>query len=248
MIAGRSLLARTVALARLAIRDLADIDLVVATDHLDISLHAQALGCATVMTDPDIQSGSGRAFAAASAKAKPPGIVLNLQGDSPFLAPDTIARVLTAARVTRADVVTPLVGLDWEALDAMRAHKRGSPFSGTTCIRAADGRAVWFSKTVLPAMRNEAQLRATLPRSPVWRHIGLYAYTLGALAAFEAAPPSAYETLEGLEQLRLIEMGLTIQTVESSPPLFDISGIDTAEDVARAEALIARFGDPYREC
>lgn len=235
-------------MARLSIRDLPDVSLVVATDHEEVARHAQTLGCSVAMTDPNILSGSGRALAAAHAMPDRARIVVNLQGDSPFIAPDAIERTLALARNHPADVVTPLIRLGWEALDALRTHKLASPFSGTTCIRAADGRAIWFSKNIVPAIRKEEALRSFQHKSPVWRHIGLYAYKLEALEAFEAAPPSMYETLEGLEQLRLIESGLTIQTVETSAPLFDISGIDTLDDIALAESLIARFGDPYREC
>ena len=79
---------------------------------------------------------------------------------------------------------------------------------------------------------------------PVWRHIGLYAYRLAALEAFEAAPPTELERLEGLEQLRLLALGLRIDAVAVEPSRFDISGIDTPEDIVRAEALIATHGDP----
>jgi 3-deoxy-manno-octulosonate cytidylyltransferase (CMP-KDO synthetase) len=138
-----------------------------------------------------------------------------------------------------------VIQLDWSALDAMRLHKGDTPFSGTTCVRAPDGRALWFSKAILPAIRDEEELRATLPLSPVYRHLGLYVYRLEALERFEATPPSRYEQLEGLEQLRFLEMGSTVQTVEIAPPRHAMSGIDTQADVALAEALIARWGDPY---
>jgi 3-deoxy-manno-octulosonate cytidylyltransferase (CMP-KDO synthetase) len=142
-------------------------------------------------------------------------------------------------------VATPVVRLSWDALDALRAHKRQTPFSGTTCARTSDGRALWFSKTILPAIRDEAALRAAGLTSPVWRHVGLYAYRLAALEAFEAAPASELERLEGLEQLRLLELGLHIDAVAVEPAAFDISGIDTEADIVRAEALIAQYGDPH---
>jgi 3-deoxy-manno-octulosonate cytidylyltransferase (CMP-KDO synthetase) len=138
------------------------------------------------------------------------------------------------------------VRLDWQALDAMRAHKARSPFSGTSCVRAADGRALWFSKMILPAIRDEADLREQAPFSPVFRHLGLYAYRLDALERFEASSPTPYERLEGLEQLRFLELGMTIQTIEVAPPSHAMSGIDTAEDVALAEDLIRTLGDPHR--
>jgi 3-deoxy-manno-octulosonate cytidylyltransferase (CMP-KDO synthetase) len=245
LIAGATLLERVVDVARHAADIAGNCDIVVATDDPRIAAHAETIGCPSVMTSPDIASGSGRAYAAATLRAAPPPIIVNLQGDAPFIPPDMVAELLTAARASDAACVTPVVRLDWAALDAMRTHKHDAPFSGTTCVRAADGRALWFSKTVLPAIREEAAMRADSPLSPVYRHLGLYAYRLEALERFEATPPTHYEQLEGLEQLRFLEMGLAVQTVEVMPPVHAMSGIDTPADLALAEALIARWGDPF---
>lgn len=244
MIAGVSLLHRTIALARRAIAEEADATLLVATDDERIAAHARLVGCEAVMTDPAIASGSGRALAAARLQPALPEIVVNLQGDAPFQPEGALRAIVAALRAGNADVATPVVRLDWAALDALRTHKRVAPFSGTTCVRHPDGRALWFSKAILPAIRDEAALRAAEEFSPVWRHVGLYAYRLAALEAFEATPPTTLEVLEGLEQLRLLELGQTIAAVEVAPARFDISGIDTEEDIARAEALIAEYGDP----
>ena len=221
-----------------------DARLVVATDDRRIADHAGQVGCAAVMTGSDITTGSGRALAAAVAEAERPAIVVNLQGDSPFQPPEALGAMVRSLRTGDAAVATPVVRLSWDALDALRAHKRVAPFSGTTCVRTPEGRALWFSKQILPAIRGEEALRSAGPLSPVWRHIGLYAYRMEALEAFEAAPPTALERLEGLEQLRLLELGLPVAAVEVAPPRFDISGIDTVADIARAEALIAAHGDP----
>src|SRR3546814_8719602 len=90
----------------------------------------------------------------------------------------------------------------------------------------------------------EDALRQSQPLSPVLRHVGLYGYTLDALTRFEATPPTALETLEGLEQLRLLELGIPITTVPVPPPVFDSSGIYTEADIARVEALIAAHSHP----
>ncbi|SCW77097.1 3-deoxy-manno-octulosonate cytidylyltransferase (CMP-KDO synthetase) [Sphingobium faniae] len=218
-------------------------DLVVATDDDEIADHARAAGCEAVMTQSAIATGSGRALAAALARSVPPRFVVNLQGDSPFQPEGALAAVISAL-LAGAQVATPVIALDWDALDALRDHKSRSPFSGTTCARAPDGRALWFSKTILPAIRDEAVRRRTEPLSPVWRHVGLYGYAMDALTRFEQAAPTELEKLEGLEQLRLLELGIAITTVAVPPPLFDSSGIDTPEDIARVEALIALHGDP----
>lgn len=230
-------------MARAAIGARADTRLVVATDDAEIAAHARAVGCDAVMTDSAIATGSGRALAAAQAQDTPPQFVVNLQGDSPFQPEGALGSVIAALQ-DGADVATPVIALDWRALDALRDHKTRSPFSGTTCARAPDGRALWFSKTIIPAIRNEAALRDSEPRSPVWRHVGLYGYRLDALQRFEATAPTTLEALEGLEQLRLLELGIPVTTVAIDPPRFDSSGIDTEADITRVEALIALHGDP----
>ena len=230
-------------MARAAIGGQTGVALTVATDDDEIADHARAARCDAVMTDESIATGSGRALAAALAQPILPRLVVNLQGDSPFQ-PQSALTAVIAALQSGAQVATPVINLDWAALDALRDHKTRSPFSGTTCARAPDGRAYWFSKTIIPAIRDEDKLRASQRRSPVWRHVGLYGYTLDALRRFEASPPTEAERLEGLEQLRLLELGIPVMTVAVDPPSFDSSGIDTEADVARVEALIARYGDP----
>ena len=164
--------------------------------------------------------------------------------DAPFIPASIVANLMQTLRQSDADVATPVFQLDWERLDRLRKHKQSAPFSGTTCVRTTDGRAMWFSKSILPAVRNEDKLRAQ-PLSPVWQHLGLYGYTLPALKWFASASPSPYEILEGLEQLRFLENGWSIQTVPVEVPAHLLSGIDTPEDLAKAEEAITRFGDPF---
>lgn len=246
-IAGRLLLERVAALAMEAAARLGDVDVVVATDDERILSAANTLGLDAVMTSPDISSGSGRALAAMQVSGRRPDFVVNLQGDAPFTAPEHIVRILEHARQAGADVATPVVQLDWARLDALREHKKTTPASGTTCIRDSAGRALWFSKQVLPFLRKEKELREAGPLSPVLQHIGLYCYRRDALEAFEAAPQSHYEVLEGLEQLRLIEIGLRIDAVLVAPARITMSGVDSPADAERAERLIAEYGDPFRD-
>jgi 3-deoxy-manno-octulosonate cytidylyltransferase (CMP-KDO synthetase) len=244
-IAGQTLLERVVAIAREGARRVGNADIVVATDDARILDHARSLGCDAVMTDAAISSGSGRAWAVARDRTPRPPIVVNLQGDAPFAQPAMIAALIAALRASPCGVATPVVPLSWEALDALRRHKQVSPFSGTTCTRHADGRALWFSKAVIPSIRGEVQLRQAGPLSPVLRHIGLYAYRFDTLGRFEATAPTPYETLEGLEQLRFLETDEDILTVEAGALPHSMSGIDTREDVAMAERLIAEHGEPH---
>lgn len=246
-IAGRSLLDRVVAIARAAAAQAGDCNVIVATDDARIADHAAALGVAVAMTATDLDSGTARAHAAVRQQPQRPARVINLQGDAPFIPPAIVASLLQTLRAGAADVATPVFRLDWARLDRLRAHKQAAPFSGTTCIRATDGRALWFSKAIIPAIRGEAQMRSSddTALSPVWQHLGLYGYTMAALEWFAATPPAPYETLEGLEQLRFLEHGRTIATVPVEVPAHVLSGIDTPQDLAMAEQAITRFGDPY---
>ncbi|MEJ2409011.1 MAG: 3-deoxy-manno-octulosonate cytidylyltransferase [Novosphingobium sp.] len=243
-IAGRTLLERVAAVARTAAAEAESCEVVVATDDERIAAHAADLGLNAVLTPAALDSGSARAFAAARQRSVAPAYVINLQGDAPFIPPSVVTGLIATLRRGGADVATPVYRLDWARLDRLRKHKAEAPFSGTTCVRAADGRALWFSKTILPAIRNEAALRSA-PLSPVWQHLGLYGYTMAALEWFASTAPTPYEQLEGLEQLRFLENGRTIATVETAPPGHALSGIDTPADLALAEEAIARLGDPF---
>ena len=244
-IAGRTLLERMIDLGDRAAAAFENVQVIVATDDLRIHDHALALGAACVMTDTQISSGSGRALAAAQSLPSRPDIIVNLQGDAPFIRAEALSAILQAIQRGDAQIATPVTRLSWAALDQLRAHKRDAPFSGTSCIRGSDGRALWFSKSILPAIREESELRKIQPLSPVFQHLGLYAYSFEALSRFEAAPLSHYEQLEGLEQLRFLEMGMPIAAIETRASSLSVSGIDTPQDARLAEKLIAEFGDPF---
>jgi|TARA_Y100000815_G_scaffold34108_1_gene28317 3-deoxy-manno-octulosonate cytidylyltransferase (CMP-KDO synthetase) len=243
-IAGHSLVSRVADVAARVAAERKDTDYVIATDDSAIMDHAREIGAPAVMTDPDLPSGTDRALAAALALDTAPDFVLNLQGDAPFTPPAYLGALIDAAATTDADVVTPVVQLDWAALDTVREQKTREPFSGTSCIRRADGMAIWFSKQVIPAIRKEDRLREKETLSPVWRHIGLYGFRMAALERFAALPVGHYEALEGLEQLRFLENGMSIFTVAVEPGANAMWGIDTPEDAAFAEKLIAEQGDP----
>lgn len=243
LIGGVSMLARVIGVARRA-GEKSGARVVVATDDQRIFDHARAHDCEAVMTDPDLPSGTDRARAAMQAIAPDSDFVVNLQGDAPFTPSEHVSALIEHAAT--GDVVTPVVQLSWAALDDIRERKKTTPFSGTTCIRAPDGQALWFSKNILPAMRAEKKLREQGDLSPVLQHIGLYGYSRDALNRIAQLAPSHYEQLEGLEQLRFIENGLRVQAVQVAAPEIAISGIDTPEDAQLAEALLAKHGDSHR--
>lgn len=245
MIAGQTLLQRVVAIARAATENDKTAVCVVATDDERIAAHARGLGVACVMTPEKCQTGTDRVALAAKQLEEKPDFVLNVQGDAPFTPPDFLRAMIDSFRAAPCDLVTPVARMTWEELEALRENKKTTPFSGTTAVfDEKTGRAFWFSKNILPALRNEKELRGQTPLSPVWRHIGLYGYARAALENFVALPEGRYETLEGLEQLRLIENGHEIRCVPVDyKGRASMSGIDSPEDIARAEALIANYGE-----
>ncbi|MAK62906.1 MAG: 3-deoxy-manno-octulosonate cytidylyltransferase [Ponticaulis sp.] len=241
-IAGKSMVLHVADAAKAATELIEDAAFVVATDDVRIETHCLEAGVPVVMTPEDVASGTDRALAAVDALGVEPDVVINLQGDAPFTPAETIAEIGRAVLESGDDAATPVIRLSWEALDDMRNHKIAAPFSGTTCICGKDGRALWFSKSIIPAMRKEEQLRVTKGQSPVLCHVGLYAFSLAALKRFASLPESPYEELEGLEQLRMLEAGMRIRVVEVPEPEINISGVDTPEDLALLEKLLRDKG------
>lgn len=239
-IAGVSMIRRTAQIAA----KLSAADYVIATDHADIAAHCRQFDLPVVMTGAELPSGSDRALAAANIYNSDANVILNLQGDAPFTDPAHVEAIIARLVESDVDIATPAIQLDWEALDELRDAKKTTPFSGTTVIET-HGHAVWFSKNIIPAIRMEQSLRENDTHSPVLRHIGLYGFTRKALETFTQLPQSRFEKLEGLEQLRALENGLSIAIVKVDPPQISSPGIDTQEDLRRAEALIESYGDPF---
>jgi 3-deoxy-manno-octulosonate cytidylyltransferase (CMP-KDO synthetase) len=223
-----------------AAAEIGGVRVVVATDHPAIYNAAIAEGAQAVLSDAPYATGSDRVLGACRQMAERPDCVVNLQGDAPLIGKAVIAKVVDALRgQADADVVTPVAQLSWEMLDKLRKQKEAVPFSGTTTIVADGMRLVWFSKTILPALRKERELRQESPVSPVFLHLGLYGYRYAALERFNALPQSPYETLEELEQLRFLENGMSVRGVALAPGEWpSVCGVDTPEDAERVEALL----------
>ena len=241
MLAGKTMLERVVEVGRAAAKGLPHVRLLVATEDQRIVDHAASIGVDCAMTSADCPTGSDRVLEAADKAGGGFDFLVSLQGDAPFTPVEAVRRVIeTAMNDDLADVVTPVVRLRWSELDALREAKKVTPFSGTTAIIKANGDAAWFSKTIIPAIRKEAELRLNERFSPVFQHLGLYGYRTEALRRFVALPQGHYEQLEGLEQLRFIENGMAVRTVEIHVDAGSAqAGIDSPEDVERAERLLA---------
>lgn len=222
--------------------NLPDVSVHVTTDDVRISDYCAMHSIPTIMTVGNYQTGTDRVMAAARQLPSPPDFIVNLQGDAPLTPPAFVEAIIKGHyEFPASDIITPVVQLSWDELDFLRISKETTPFSGTTAIIGGNGQAIWFSKNIVPAIRKEDILRKQSDLSPIYRHIGLYGYTTHALQTFVDTQPSYYEELEGLEQLRAIEAGLTIQTIQVHyNGLPAMTGIDSPEDLARAEFLLQK--------
>ncbi len=207
-------------------------EVVVATDDARIVEALAPLGVAVCMTSPDHASGTDRLAETAALRGwSDSAIVVNLQGDEPLAPPAalrTAVDALTASGAPIATLAQPIASTD-EMFDP----------NCVKLVRDAQGLALYFSRAPIPWHRDAfASDRLTLPPGPWLRHIGLYAYRVGALREFAAMPPGALERIESLEQLRALDAGWRI-AVALSPERFP-AGVDTEDDLARVEREMRR--------
>jgi 3-deoxy-manno-octulosonate cytidylyltransferase (CMP-KDO synthetase) len=196
----------------------------VAAGDAEIVAAVEAAGGRAVLTDPALPSGSDRILAAL-ALLDPTGrhdVVINLQGDMPFVDPGVIGACAALLDDPACDISTVV------APEASVADRTNPDVVKAVLAMDADsqaGRALYFTRSTLYG------------DGPVWRHIGIYGYRREALIRFHAAPPSALERREKLEQLRALELGMTIHAaVADTAPI----SVDTPADLeaARREAMI----------
>ncbi|MEI6971408.1 MAG: 3-deoxy-manno-octulosonate cytidylyltransferase [bacterium] len=197
---------------------------VVATDDPRISEAVQKFGGKFAMTRGDHPSGTDRiAEAAAGMDAD---IVINIQGDEPFIDPEVIDRLAGVMAGEQGwDLGTAAVPIDSE--------KELHDPSVVKVVWGQDHRAVFFSRSVIPFDRDHEY---SDKGSVYWRHIGIYAYTKSFLGKMVATPQCLAEKVEKLEQLRALHLGARIKVIEAGSIGV---GIDTPADLTRAE-LIAR--------
>lgn len=203
-------------------------EVVVATDDARIADALAPLGVRVCMTSPLHTSGTDRlAECAALCGWEDARIVVNLQGDEPLAPPNAIRAVVTtlmAAETELATLATPITSTT-ELFDP----------NCVKLVRDASGHALYFSRAPIPWHRDAfANDRVALPAGSWLRHIGLYAYRVGALRRFAAMPLGAMEQTESLEQLRVLEAGWRI-AVALTPELFP-AGVDTEADLQRVIA------------
>ncbi len=243
LIAGQSMLSRVVDIAKNAAAELENAQVAVATEDERIEAHCKDINIPCIMTSADCPTGSDRVLEAAEKLDPTLDFVLGLQGDAPFTPKDAPRQMLeTVQENSEIQVITPVVNLRWSELDSLRENKKVTPFSGTTAIIDKDGRALWFSKNILPTIRKEENIRKDSEYSPVYQHIGFYGFKMETLKKFVSLPRGHYETLEGLEQLRLLENDIPIHTVKLDVEAgLAQAGVDSPEDIARAEEILSKM-------
>lgn len=244
-IAGKEMLKRVAEIAAYIAQKNESCNYIVATDDERIVDFCNLNQIPVTLTSDQCKSGTERCWDAVQKTGYTPELIINLQGDNPLCPPWFINQIIENWKKDKeAQVFTPCVHLSWEEYDRMKEAKKTTPYSGTTVLVDKFGYALAFSKTTLPAVRKEEKLREILEKSPVRRHIGLYAYTYDALKNYFEDEPSPYELPEGLEQMRFLHNRIPVKMVEVDyRGRKSMSGIDSPEDVERAEKIIAEFGE-----
>ncbi len=202
-------------------------EVLIATDDERIAGAARGFGAEVAMTDSAHASGTDRIAEVARARGWPDQqIVVNAQGDEPLLPPQLIRQVAgllerhaAAAIATLATTIESLA--EFQDPNAVKV------------VAGSAGRALYFSRAAIPCQRDAI---AGAAWRGARRHVGLYAYRVGALKALAALPPSPLEQAEKLEQLRALENGFDIRVADCEvPPGPDVN---TAADLERVGALL----------
>ncbi len=205
-------------------------DVVIAADSEEVEALCRAEGWPVLMTSSKLQSGSDRVEAVA--RARPAEIYVNIQGDEPLLRPEHLTALLAPFRGHLEEPVH---------VTTLRTRCEPEDVHNPNVVKVvcdARGRALYFSRAPIPFDRDDAGAAER------WKHLGLYAYRREALALFHSLPPSRLEQTERLEQLRLLENGISLHVATTE---FETVGVDTEEDLARAETMLRQRIPPARK-
>ena len=209
----------------------------VATDDERIAEAVEGFGGKVIMTSPACANGTERCAEAASKLDPGTDIVVNLQGDAPltphFAVEQLVGRLSEDADAKMATVAVRCTRSVYAHLLVDAAEGR---VGGTTAVFNGASRALYFSKRIIPYVPAAA---AEGDIVPVHLHLGLYAYRRSALRDYMAAPASELETLEGLEQLRFLEIGVPVSVVQLDPLSWDAIELNNPSDVPAIERVLA---------
>ena len=213
---------------------------VVATDDARIKDAAEVFGAEVVMTSESCANGTERCAQTHDILGGGFDIVINLQGDAP-LTPhwfvEDLVRGLQGA--PNAEIATPVLRCDGATLNSLLADRKAGRVGGTTAVFSEDNTAMYFSKEVIP-FTSSTYLETDM--SPVFHHVGVYAYRPEALAAYPSWPTGPLEQLEGLEQLRFMENNRSVLCVEVEAHGKQFWELNNPEDVPKIEKMMAHMG------
>lgn len=210
---------------------------VVATDDDRIADHAAGFGAEVVMTSPTCRNGTERC-AEVARQVPEASVIVNLQGDAPLTPPGFVEALIAAMeRTPSAAMATPVLRCDGRALAGFRADRAAGRVGGTTAVFGPDFRAIYFSKEVIPFA---AGAFGAEDPTPVFHHVGVYAYRRAALLEYATWPEGTLERLEGLEQLRFVERGTPVLCVEVTSRTRAFWELNNPSDVALIEGILAQ--------
>jgi 3-deoxy-manno-octulosonate cytidylyltransferase (CMP-KDO synthetase) len=210
----------------------------VVTDDERIADACRTAQVGVLMTSPECRNGTERC-AEALAQLHDPDLVVNFQGDALLTPPSFVEALIERMERGDADVATPAMPLRSSEVKALQQEEAAGRVGGTTVVTDNAGRALYFSKRLIPHLP-ERSLAGEM--SPVRLHVGVYAYRPSALAAYAGTPPAELEELEGLEQLRFLVAGIPVAVVDVEPPQFALRELNNPEDVGPIEEALARAG------
>lgn len=212
----------------------------VVTDDERIAETVRGFGGSALMTSEACRNGTERCAEALAQLAEDVDVVVNFQGDALLTPPGFVTSLLDQfARDPAASVATPAMRQRVVEVRKLQAEEAAGRVGGTSVVVDADGRALYFSKKLIPYLPEKA-LEGEM--SPVRLHIGVYAYRRAALATYVATPPTELEELEGLEQLRFLVAGVPVHVVEVATPAFTLRELNNPEDVSPIEDALAMAG------
>lgn len=215
---------------------------VVATDDDRIREASEAFGAEVVMTSENCANGTERCAEAFDNLGGGFDIVVNLQGDAPLTPAWFVEELVEGLRRDPvAEVATPVLRCDGRALNGFLEDRKAGRVGGTTAVFTKDCHAMYFSKEVVPFT---SDIYADDADTPVFHHVGVYAYRPSALGAYPRWTAGPLESLEGLEQLRFMENGHKVLCVEVEARGRQFWELNNPEDVPRIEAMMAEMGTP----
>jgi len=225
----------------------------VATEDDRIMQFCKANGIDCIMTSKKCKTGSDRVLEAAlklEEMGYNPSFVINLQGDNPLCPWWFLTELIEEYLIDRdIEIVTPIIQLSWQALDELRRNKIKSPFSGTCVTFDKHFNALYFSKNIIPSIRNETFFREKNKMSPIYKQTGIYGYKISTLKKINSLQEGVFESFESLEQLRFLENGIHIKckivNYRKFQELMSFSGVDDIEDLKRVQNYLKTEGNIY---